>query len=104
MLGSSDLATFGSSAFIGLGAILRTVAPAQFACNVAGLWVRELRLGAERGRQQRRLAAVRADHRRSAQMLPASSRPRPTCTINYYPIEDSSQCQAGNEGYSRSSS
>src|SRR5581483_11635780 len=40
VLGSSDLATFGSSAFIGLGAILSAVSEAQFTCNTAGLWVR----------------------------------------------------------------
>ncbi len=40
VLGSTDLATLGSSAFIGLGAILRTVAGQQLACNVTGLWVR----------------------------------------------------------------
>ena len=40
MLGANDLGTFGASAFVGLGAILNAVAPAQFACNVAGLWAR----------------------------------------------------------------
>ena len=40
VLGSTDLATLGSSAFIGLGAILKTVAGEQLACNVTGLWVR----------------------------------------------------------------
>ncbi len=59
---------FGASAFVGLGAILRTVAPAQFACNVAGAVGAQLRLGAQRGRQHgargcasRRSSTFRAD-------------------------------------------
>ena len=51
VLGSSDLGTLGASAFLGLGAILRTVSTAQFACNVAGPVGSQLRLVAERGRQ-----------------------------------------------------
>ncbi|HWE34626.1 MAG TPA: MlaD family protein [Solirubrobacteraceae bacterium] len=97
VLGSSDLATFGSSAFIGLGAILRTVAPAQFACNVAGLWVRNfasaLSTGDATGGWLRFAPLIDLN-----QMLPAS-KPASDLHDNFYPIEDSSQCQAGNEGY-----
>jgi hypothetical protein len=35
-----------------------------------------------------------------SQMLPAS-KPAPDLHLNYYPVENSSQCQAGNEGYGK---
>jgi ABC-type transporter Mla subunit MlaD len=97
VLGSSDLATFGSSAFIGLGAILRVVAQAQFACNAAGLWTANFASGLSEGDASAgwlRFAPIVAP----TQMLPAS-KPSSDLHINPYPIEDSSQCQAGNEGY-----
>jgi virulence factor Mce-like protein len=97
VLGSSDLATFGSSAFIGLGAILRTIAPAQFACNVAGLWVRNFDSALSEGDPTAgwlRFAPL-ID---LSEMLPAST-PAADLHLNYYPVENSSQCQAGNEGY-----
>jgi virulence factor Mce-like protein len=97
VLGSSDLATFGSSAFIGLGAILRTVATAQFSCNVAGLWVRNFASALSQGDSAGgwlRFAPI-ID---LSQMLPASQ-PAADLHDNYYPIENSSQCQAGNEVY-----
>ena len=82
----------------GLGAILRTVSTAQFACNVAGLWVRNFASSLSEGDSDGRLAALLADARRPAR--PSSRRPRPPdLHLNYYPIEDSSQCQAGNEVY-----
>ena len=42
LLGSSDLATFGSSAFVGLGAILQTSWDAEKHCRAASTWVRRL--------------------------------------------------------------
>jgi hypothetical protein len=99
VLGSSDLATFGSSAFIGLGAILRTVAPAQFGCNVAGLWVRNFDSALSEGDPTAgwlRFAPI-IDF---SEMLPAS-KPAADLHLNYYPTENSSQCQAGNEGYGK---
>jgi virulence factor Mce-like protein len=97
VLGSSDLATFGSSAFVGLGAILRVVAQAQLSCNAAGLWTANFASGLSEGDSSAgwlRFAPIIAP----AQMLPASA-PSSNLHINPYPIEDSSQCQAGNEPY-----
>ena len=97
VLGSSDLATFGSSAFVGLGAILRVVAPAQFACNTVGLWTANFDSALSEGDSTAgwlRFAPI-ID---LPEMLPASS-PAADLHDNYYPIEDSSQCQAGNEPY-----
>jgi virulence factor Mce-like protein len=98
VLGSSDLATLGSSAFVGLGAILRAVAPAQFACNVAGIWVNNFQSSLSEGDSTAswlRFAPIIDLN----QILPASGI-SPDLHINPYPIEDSTQCQAGNEGYS----
>jgi virulence factor Mce-like protein len=96
VLGSNDLASFGSSAFVGLGAILRAVAPAQFACNVAGIWARNLASyiseGDSAGTWQRTLPII------GAQSLLAS-RPSPDLHANPYPIEQGGQCQGGNEPF-----
>ena len=98
ILGGNDLATFGSSTVLGLGAILRAVAPAQFACNVAGLWVRNLASNVSEG------DATAPWIRFSPILDPVetflASKPAPDLHLNPYPLENTSQCQAGNEGYS----
>jgi hypothetical protein len=96
-LGSNDLATFGASGLNGLGAILRAVAPAQFACNVAGLWLRNFASGLTEGDST-------APWLRTMPLFDPSQAtevgtPAPDLHLNYYPIESSSQCQAGNESY-----
>jgi virulence factor Mce-like protein len=99
VLGSSDLATFGSSAFVGLGAILKAVAPAQFACNVTGPWLRNfastLSEGDATGPWLRGILMLNLNQAFLA------AKPSSDLHFNPYPIENSSQCQAGNEGYSR---
>ena len=96
-LGSNDLATFGASAFVGLGATLRAVASAQFSCNVAGLWLRNFSAGLSEGDSSG--AWLRAmplfDPKQSSQ----AASPAPDLHLNYYPAENARQCQAGNEGY-----
>ena len=96
-LGSDDLATVGSSAFVGLGAVLRAAAPAQFACNAIGLWVRNFASSLSEGDASG--AWLRAmplfDQSQSSQ----AATPAPDLHLNYYPIESPRQCQAGNEGY-----
>lgn len=97
-VGSNDLATFGASAFVGLGAILRAVAPAQLECNVADLWLRNfaggLIEGDSTGSWLRSMPVF--DPNQATQVGTPSS----DLHLNYYPTEDSSQCQAGNEVYS----
>jgi hypothetical protein len=98
VLGSSDLATLGASAFVGLGGILHAVAPAQFACNVTGLWLNNFQSALSEGDANAswlRFAPVIA----SNQLL-AAGKPASDLHIDPYPIENSSQCQAGNEVYS----
>ncbi len=97
-LGSNDLATFAASGLNGLGAILRAVAPSQFACNVAGLWLRNFASGLSEGDSTGSWLRVMPLFDPSESTETAT--PAPDLHLNYYPIEDSTQCQAGNEGYS----
>jgi virulence factor Mce-like protein len=96
-LGANDLATVGASAFVGLGAVLRAVAPAQFACNVAPLWLRNfssaLTEGDSTGAWLRSMPLL--DPNQSTQ----AATPAPDLHLDYYPIEDAAQCQAANEPY-----
>lgn len=97
VLGSNDLATFGSSAFLGLGAILRTVASEQFACNVTSLWVRNFSSSLSEGDNVAswlRFAPI-IDPNQTFQ----SATPAGDLHLNYYPKENPSECQGGNEVY-----
>jgi virulence factor Mce-like protein len=98
VLGTNDLASFGSSAFVGLGAILRAVAPGQFACNVTGIWARNVSSfiseGDAGGTWLRTVPIIALDQSFMAK-TPAQS-----LHVNPYPIENASQCQAGNEPFS----
>jgi virulence factor Mce-like protein len=98
VLGSTDLATLGSSAFIGLGAILRTVAGEQLACNVAGLWVRNFASSLSEGDNTGtwlRFAPIIT----TTQLLQTPT-PSADLHLNYYPKADlTNGCQAGNEVY-----
>ena len=97
-LGPYDLATVGSSAFIGLGSVLRTVARAQFACNVVGLWLRNFASGLTEGDNTAPWLRVMPvfDTPQSTQV----PKPAPDLHDNFYPIEAPTQCQAANERYS----
>lgn len=96
-LGRNDLATLGASAFVGLGAILRAVAGAQFACNVADLWLRNFASGLTEGDSTGSWLRVMPvfDKEQSTQV----GHPAADLHDNYYPIENSTECQAGNERY-----
>jgi virulence factor Mce-like protein len=97
-LGSSDLATFGSSAFVGLGAILKTVASAQFACNVTGTWLRNFASTISEGDASG--TWVRFASIIDVPQTFLAAKPSADLHENVYPVEDSSACQAGNYGYS----
>jgi hypothetical protein len=98
VLGTNDLGTTAASGFVGLGAILNAVAPAQFACNVAGVWIRNFASALSEGDSTaawlRFMPIIDIP-----QMLQAST-PTADLNLNYYPKENSSECQAGNEVYS----
>ncbi len=97
-LGSNDLATLGASTFVGLGAILRAVAPAQFACNVTGLWVRNFASAISEGDSTG--SWLRTMPLSDSKQSTETGTPASDLHINIYPIEDQTQCQAGNEVYS----
>lgn len=101
VLGDNDLATFGASAFVGLGAILNSAANAQLACNVEGSWA------ANFGGPNNPLSEGDATGSwlRSSLVLDSSSvlesaTPAPNLHLNYYPNETAGNCTAGNERYS----
>jgi virulence factor Mce-like protein len=98
VLGPVDLATFGASGVLGLGAILQAVAQEQFACNVAGLWARNfaglLSEGSSTGTWLRFAPIVDIP-----QMLGGATTSA-DLHINFYPRENANECQSGNEGYS----
>jgi virulence factor Mce-like protein len=97
VLGGNDLATFGASGFVGLGALLAAVAPAQISCNVAGLWTHNLAStvsdGDANGPWVRLLPVIDAQ-----QMLHAAT-PAGNLHLNAYPNESAQECEAGNEPY-----
>jgi virulence factor Mce-like protein len=96
-LGGDDLATFGGSAFVGLGAIMRTTATAQLNCNVTALWMRYLADSASEGDSGGNWL----------RMIPVfgfsqfnhSAEPAADLHFNPYPHENAKECEAGNEPY-----
>lgn len=101
VLGDNDLATFGASAFVGLGAILNSAANAQLACNVEGSWA------ANFGGPNNPLSEGDATGSwlRSSLILDTgtllqSGTPANNLHLNYYPNATAGDCEAGNEQYS----
>ena len=86
VLGSTDLATLGSSAFIGLGAILKTVAGEQLACNITGLWVRNFASSLSEGDSTG--AWLRFAPIITVTQLLQTPTPSPDLHLNYYPKAD----------------
>jgi virulence factor Mce-like protein len=97
VLGSSDLGTFGASVFMGLGAILDSVAPAQLSCNVAGLWVNNFASALSEGDSSG--AWLRFAPIFDSKQFKQTGTPSSDLHIDYYPQENSRECQAGNEVY-----
>jgi virulence factor Mce-like protein len=98
LLGTNDLATFGASAFVGLGAILKAAAPAQFACNTIAIWARNFASSISEGDSAG--AWLRAALVINEPQLFESSTPAPNLHLNYYPHETTRECESGNEPYS----
>jgi virulence factor Mce-like protein len=101
VLGNNDLATFGASAFVGLGAILEAAAPAQLACNSEGIWAQNfggarnaLSQGDQGGGWLRLMPVL------DTGTLLQSPTPASNLHLNYYPQETSGHCVGGNEKYS----
>ncbi|HEY2637568.1 MAG TPA: MlaD family protein [Solirubrobacteraceae bacterium] len=96
-LGANDFATFGGSAFIGLGGILRSASDAQLNCNAVAVWMRNLASvaseGDSGGNWLRMVPIVELN-----QMLHAD-KPAAQLHANPYPHENASECEAGHEPY-----
>jgi hypothetical protein len=95
MLGSTDLATFGASAFVGLGAILNAGWEAEEHCRTISNWVARLSDavsdGDGGGNWIRMIPFFKED-----ELLPAD-KPAPDLHVNPYPIANGQECEAGNE-------
>ena len=97
VLGSSDLATFGSSAWSGRRDPARGPHE-QLACNVTGLWVRNFQSSLSEGDTTGswlRFAPII-----TTTQLFQTGTPSADLHLNYYPKADlTNGCQAGNEVY-----
>ena len=97
LLGDSDLATFGSSAFVGLGAVLETSWEAERSCRVTSTWITRLadltKDGNAGGNWLRMTGIFEPDE------MQARATPSPHLHANPYPNMNDTECEAGNEGY-----
>ena len=99
VLGVNDLGTTGSSAFIGLGAILNTVSGAQLSCNAAGLWTRNFASALSEGNAGGNWLRISTLLDPTQLVQSSSGTPAADLHINTNPQEGGGQCQAGNEVY-----
>jgi hypothetical protein len=99
VLGANDLATFGASGFVGLGGLLRTVAQAQFACDVLPIWARNFASTTSEGNAAGTWVRF-SPLINLPEDLGKQSTPFAGIHANPYPVEQSGTCQAGNEGFS----
>jgi virulence factor Mce-like protein len=97
LLGSNDLATFGASGFIGLGGLLRALAPAQMNCNILGVWARNLSSSLSQGDANggwlRMLPVL------DLTQITHSATPAANLHVNAYPNADANECEGANEPY-----
>jgi virulence factor Mce-like protein len=97
LLGSTDLATFGASAFVGLGAILNAAWEAEEVCRTATKWATALNDVASDGDAGGNWLRM-IPYFKENEGIPAS-RPAPDLHANPYPIQNREECEAGNEPY-----
>ncbi len=97
VLGTNDLGSFGGSLFLGLGAILRSVASAQLGCNTATVWISNLSSSVSEGDASGswiRVLPIFEEDQSLQQSAPASD-----LHDNPYPVQTAGDCQSGNEPY-----
>jgi phospholipid/cholesterol/gamma-HCH transport system substrate-binding protein len=97
LLGATDLATFGASAFVGLGAILSTTWDAERYCGTATAWARALRdvlSDGDEGGNWIRMAPLF----KLSETFP-SAEPAAELHANPYPNQNAQECEAGHEGF-----
>ena len=97
LLGTNDLATFGASAFVGLGAILSTTWDAERYCGIVSKWGHALSNvlsdGDEGGNWIRMSPLFQLD-----ETLPSAT-PSANLHANPYPNENAQECEAGHEPF-----
>ena len=98
-LGNHDLATVGASAFLGLGAVLHATGAAQLNCNTVAMWVNNLSSAFSEGDAAGTWIRFSAVVEPSLKESLLQSKPDPQLHVDYNPIENASECQAGNEVY-----
>jgi virulence factor Mce-like protein len=97
VLGQSDFASFSATSVIGIGAIAQFLGAAQFHCNVAGLWARNLASTVSEGDAAGSwLNFIPIINSGQALQTPT---PSPDLHANPYPHESGSECEAGNEPF-----
>jgi virulence factor Mce-like protein len=100
VLGNNDLATFGASMFVGLGAILEAAAPAQLGCNIEGLWARDFGGPNSPLSEGDALGTwLRTDPLIVPQLSAENNKPWSQLHLNFYPVERAGHCEAGNLPY-----
>jgi virulence factor Mce-like protein len=97
ILAGQDLATFGASSFVGLGAVLKTTWDAERACRTASTWMDRIAAiasdGDESGNWMRMMPIFETDQAK------AEGAPSANLNANPYPNENTQECEAGNEGF-----
>ena len=97
LIGSEDLPTFGASAFVGLGAILKATWDAEQHCGVITSWqdsLARLTSDGDRGGNWIRMGPIIAQG-----MDTPAHEPYEELHYNAYPHENAQECEAGNEPY-----
>jgi virulence factor Mce-like protein len=97
LLGGEDLATFGASAFVGLGAVLKTTWDAELHCRVTSTWMSRLagaNADGDEGGNWIRMIPIVENSQSSATAAPSAN-----LHANPYPNANAQECEAGNEGY-----
>ncbi|MCW3065221.1 MAG: Mammalian cell entry related domain protein [Solirubrobacterales bacterium] len=80
-----------------LGASLKAIMPAQISCNVAGLWTRNLASTVSEGDSAGSWVAIAPVF--AADQTFQQAKPSADLHDNFYPTENASQCESGNEPY-----
>jgi len=83
--------------FADLEPLLGKITAAQLHCNVFGIWARNLASIASDGDAAGSWITLLPINR--VQQMTQSSSPDPELHLNFYPREDATACEAGNEGY-----
>ncbi len=97
IIGNNDLASFSASGFVGLGAILKAAEAGQQKCNIEVPWLLNFSSSLTEGDAAG--AWLRSYEVFDPNELLQSATTSPTLHANFYPHENATDCEAGNEQY-----